>query len=167
MSLSISLIGMAGSGKSTIGNLLATKLNKLFIDTDKLIEEKMQLSLQEILDKHGYLKLRKIEASVLKKLTIKNSIVATGGSAVYSIEAMKHLSKHSLVIYLDVPLSIILNRVGYFENRGFAADPEHSLDRVFKERAILYEKFSDIIIDNSLSVENCLKKIARALPKNI
>ena len=88
MNNSISLIGMAGAGKSSVGLELAKKLNLNFIDSDALIEVKFNQTLQSILDDSGYLKLRDIEEETILSIELANSILATGGSAVYSARAM-------------------------------------------------------------------------------
>ena len=150
---------MAGSGKSTIGSILASQLDKTFIDSDKLIEEKLQQPLQQILEEKGYLKLRQIEAEVIQNINMENAVLATGGSAVYSREAMEHLAQQSSIIYLQVPLSIIYERVDDFGSRGFAKHPDQSIEEVFKERSLLYQKYADITIENTLKIEDSIKDI--------
>ena len=152
---------MAGSGKSTIGSILASQLDKNFIDSDKLIEEKLQQPLQQILEEKGYLKLRQIEAEVIQNIDMENAVLATGGSAVYSPEAMEHLSQQSNIIYLQVPLSIIYERVDDFGSRGFAKHPDQSIEEVFKERALLYQRYADIAIENTSEIEKCIKDIIK------
>ncbi len=154
---------MAGSGKSTIGSILASQLDKNFIDSDKLIEEKLQQPLQQILEEKGYLKLRQIEAEVIQNIDMENAVLATGGSAVYSPAAMEYLAQQSSIIYLQVPLSIIYERVDDFGNRGFAKHPDQSIEEVFKERVLLYENFANIIIENLSSVESCIQEILKQL----
>jgi len=161
MSQNITLIGMAGSGKSTIGSILASQLGKTFIDSDKLIEEKLQQPLQQILEANGYLELRQIEAEVIQNINMENAVLATGGSAAYSPEAMEFLSKQSSIIYLQVPLSIIYKRVDDFGRRGFAKHPNQLIEEVFNERAPLYQKYADIVIENTSTVENCIKEIIK------
>jgi shikimate kinase len=161
MPQNITLIGMAGSGKSTIGSILASQLDKTFIDSDKLIEEKLQQPLQQILEENGYLKLRQIEAEVIQSINMENVVLATGGSAVYSPEAMEHLAQQSSIIYLQVPFSIICERVDDFSSRGFAKHPDQSIEEVFNERAPLYKKYADIVIENTLTIEDCIKEIIR------
>ena len=89
---------MAGAGKSTVGKELAKILNFRFIDSDTLIEEQHGKSLQKILDDEGYMKLRGIENLVLKKLHLNETILSTGGSAVYSHEAMNHIQQYDRVV---------------------------------------------------------------------
>jgi shikimate kinase len=163
MPQNITLIGMAGSGKSTIGSILANRLDKVFIDSDKLIEEKLQQPLQQILEEKGYLKLRQIEAEVIQNIDMENAVLATGGSAVYSPAAMEYLAQQSSIIYLQVPLSIIYERVDDFGNRGFAKHPDQSIEEVFKERVLLYENFANIIIENVASAECCIQEILKQL----
>ena len=87
----ISLIGMPGAGKSTIGVLLAKELGLSFVDTDLIIQVRHNASLQELLDDHGHLQLRYYEEEVLLDIPLAHTLVATGGSAVYSEAAMRRL----------------------------------------------------------------------------
>ena len=163
MKNSISLIGMAGAGKSTVGRELANILNFRLIDSDVLIEEQQGKSLQKILDDEGYIKLREIENSVIKNLHFKEIILSTGGSAVYSDEAMKHIEQNSKVIFLDVPFSEILKRVPSFLDRGFAKSPSQSVEDAFKERQKLYKKYSHHVVRNTEDLHSCVSKIIELL----
>ena len=163
MKNSISLIGMAGAGKSTVGRELANILNFRLIDSDVLIEEQQGKSLQKILDDEGYIRLREIENSVLKNLHFKEIILSTGGSAVYSDEAMKHIQQNSKVIFLDVSFSEILERVPSFLDRGFAKAPSQSIEDAFEERQELYNKYSHHIVSNTEDLHSCVSKIVELL----
>ena len=163
MKNSISLIGMAGAGKSTVGRELANILNFRLIDSDTLIEEQQGKSLQKILDDEGYLRLREIENSVLKNLHFKEIILSTGGSAVYSDEAMKHIQQNSKVIFLDVSFNKILERVPSFHDRGFAKAPSQSIEDAFEERQELYKKYSQHIVSNTEDLHSCVSKIVELL----
>lgn len=163
MKNSISLIGMAGAGKSTVGRELANILNFRLIDSDVLIEEQQGKSLQKILDDEGYIKLREIENSVLKNLHFKEIILSTGGSAVYSDEAMKHIQQNSKVIFLDVSFNEILERVPSFHDRGFAKAPSQSIEDAFEERQELYNKYSHHIVSNTEDLHSCVSKIVELL----
>jgi shikimate kinase len=163
MKNSISLIGMAGAGKSTVGRELANILNFRLIDSDVLIEEQQRKSLQKILDDEGYIRLREIENSVLKNLHFKEIILSTGGSAVYSDEAMKHIQQNSKVIFLDVSLNEILQRVPSFHDRGFAKAPSQSIEDAFEERQELYNKYSHHIVSNTEDLHSCVSKIVELL----
>ena len=163
MKNSISLIGMAGAGKSTVGRELANILNFRLIDSDVLIEEQQGKSLQKILDDEGYIRLREIENSVLKNLHFKEIILSTGGSAIYSDEAMKHIQQNSKVIFLDVSLNEILERVPSFHDRGFAKAPSQSIEDAFEERQELYNKYSHHIVSNTEDLHSCVSKIVELL----
>ena len=163
MKNSISLIGMAGAGKSTVGRELANILNFRLIDSDALIEEQQRKSLQKILDDEGYIRLREIENSVLKNLHFKEIILSTGGSAVYSDEAMKHIQQNSKVIFLDVSFNKILERVPSFHDRGFAKAPSQSIEDAFEERQELYNKYSHHIVSNTEDLHSCVSRIVELL----
>lgn len=140
------LIGMPGSGKSTIGVILAKRTSHDFIDTDVLIQSAEQRSLQSILDTEGYLKLREIEARVLQGLQVENHVISTGGSAVYSADAMRHLADRGTLIYLDVSLDTLRKRITDYETRGIAKRPEQSFEELFEERTRLYRRYADLVV---------------------
>ena len=163
MKNSISLIGMAGAGKSTVGKELAKRLDFRLVDSDALIEEQNKKSLQNILEDEGYIKLREIENLVLKKLHLHETILSTGGSAVYSDEAMQHIQQYSKVIFLDVPYVQILERVPSFLDRGFAKAPSQSIEEAFEERQELYKKYSHHVVTNTKDLHSCISKILELL----
>ncbi len=159
MKNSISLIGMAGAGKSSIGIKVAQQLNLKFVDSDLLIEERFAQTLQEILDDAGYLKLRAIEEEVLLSIDLADTVLSTGGSAVYSDKSMQYLQQNSLVIYLEVPFDQILERVPSFLDRGFAKEPSQSIEDAFYEREELYQNSAHHIISNTTDLNSCVSKI--------
>ena len=140
------LIGMPGSGKSTVGIILAKRTSHDFCDTDVVIQSVEHRSLQAIMDKEGYMKLREIEARVLQTLNLENHIISTGGSAVYSDAAMQHLRKNGTTIYLDVSVATLRSRITDYETRGIAKRPDQSFDDLFEERTRLYKKYADFVI---------------------
>lgn len=143
----IVLIGMPGSGKSTLGVLLAKRMLLDFVDTDVLIQLHDGRKLQDILDNDGYLALREIECGVINKLNCSNHVVATGGSAVYCEPAMHHLKEDGSIIFLDLDYEGIVQRVKDFATRGIACRPGQSFREVYEERLVLYKKYADITID--------------------
>jgi len=163
MKNSISLIGMAGAGKTSVGKELARTLGFSFIDSDALIEKQHGKSLQNILDDEGYIKLREIENIALKSIQFNKTILSTGGSAVYSDEAMEHIQQNSKVIFLEVPFSQILERVPSFLDRGFAKAPNQSVKNAFVERQELYKKYSDSVVSNTKDLNSCVSKILELL----
>ncbi|NMT64471.1 shikimate kinase [Marinobacter orientalis] len=138
---------MPGSGKSTVGVLLAKRLGLGFVDTDLLIQQEAGRTLQEIVDGDGYQALRRIEEQVLLKLDVRHQVISTGGSAVYSEPAMQHLKADGVVVFLDIPLDIVLDRIGDHSARGISRRPDQSLEELFNERFELYSGAADIVLD--------------------
>ncbi len=143
----IVLIGMPGSGKSTVGIILAKLTSRSFIDTDVLIQTREVRSLQDIVDHDGYLFLREIEEKTLLGLDLRNHVIATGGSAVYSPAAMRHLKSDGVITFLDVNLETLKVRVSDYATRGLAKRPDQNVDDLFAERSALYRKYADMTID--------------------
>ncbi len=140
------LIGMPGSGKSTVGVILAKKTGRGFVDTDVLIQTSQQRTLQEIVDTDGHAALRRIEARVILGLQIARHVIATGGSAVYSRRAMAHLKSRGTIVFLDVDLDTLASRIGDFDTRGIAKRPGQSLADLFRERMELYVRYADVTV---------------------
>jgi shikimate kinase len=158
------LIGMPGAGKSTIGVILAKALSKKFIDTDLLIQNRLNMSLQDIIDNHGYMELRRIEEDVIRAMDAIDSVIATGGSAVYSGKAMEHLSQGGKIVYLENDIKTLLGRIPDFENRGLAKKENQSFKDLFKERESLYRKYGEITIDcKNKTHDDIAKEIAAKL----
>jgi len=154
------LIGMPGSGKSTVGVILAKMTSRGFLDTDVLIQTSQQRTLQDIVDSDGHAMLREIEENVLLGLLIQNHVIATGGSAVYSDKAMSHLKSHGILIFLDVDLAALKSRICDFSTRGIAKRPGQSFAELFNERLVLYVKHADITIKcKGITQEQVCKKI--------
>ena len=143
----IVLVGMPGSGKSTVGVILAKLLSYDFIDTDVLIQSSQRRALQDIVDRDGHLALRKIEEDTLLSLDLQHHVIATGGSAVYSAAAMAHLAAIGTVVFLDVDLATLEGRVDNLATRGLVRRPGQSLADLFAEREALYKRAADITIN--------------------
>ncbi|MGI9280282.1 MAG: shikimate kinase [Endozoicomonas sp.] len=163
MKTNITLIGMPGAGKSTVGIILAKDLAFGFLDTDVLIQISQQKTLQEIVDVSGYMALRDIEEAELLKVNLKRHIIATGGSAIYSEAAMKHLAKESVIVFLDLDLEQIRERIHNFDTRGIARSEDQTIEDLFEERVKLYKKYADVTMDcreldqDSLALEIIMK----------
>ncbi len=143
----IILIGMPGAGKSTVGVILAKRTSRDFLDTDLLIQTAQGRSLQQIVDTDGYLALRKIEEEVLLGLILHHHVIATGGSAAYSDAAMSHLKSKGVVVFLNVDIPTLCERLHDFDTRGIAKRPDQSFAELFEERFTLYTKYADVIIE--------------------
>lgn len=164
----IILIGMPGSGKSTVGVILAKMMTRPYLDTDILIQLVTKCSLQDIVDSKGHMALRKIEEDVLLDISCQNHIIATGGSAAYSEPAMMHLKQNGLIVFLDADLDTLKSRIKNYETRGLAKRPDQSFMDLFNERHELYNKYADITIasDHSSQEEVAEMIIAKSLLYN-
>ncbi len=164
MKSNLTLIGMPGAGKSTVGIILAKNLGLGFIDTDVLIQINQQKTLQAILDESDHLNLRAIEEKEILKINIQNHVIATGGSVVYSDKAMSHLMGISKIIFLETGFEQVKRRIRNFETRGIAKEKDQSFEDLFNERQLLYKKYADITIDgNVLDQDGVAGLIAQSL----
>lgn len=145
----IILIGMPGSGKSTVGIILAKQITKRFLDTDILIQNLAGKSLQSIVNEEGHMALRHIEEKVLLSVRCKNHVIATGGSAAYSEPAMLHLKRNGVVVFLKTDLEELKSRIHNYETRGLAKRPDQSFQDLFNERESLYNKYAEIVVDGT------------------
>lgn len=162
----IILIGMPGAGKSTLGIVLAKIIGYDFVDADLLIQSQCDKTLQKIIDAMGPAGFIQVENEVLCNLQADRTIVATGGSAVYSDEAMKHLETIGTIVYLKVSLDELANRLGGLHERGVVMrnGTTVSLHDLFEERAPLYEKYADVTLDiDGLSVRDAARKLTDVL----
>ena len=160
MKSNIILIGMPAAGKSTIGVLLAKSLLKDFVDTDLVIQTSCGCTLSNIIEKEGTEAFLKIENDIICAHSYCNSVVATGGSAVYGEAAMEHLRKDGIVVYLKLSLSEIEKRIGNIHTRGVAIKNGVSLAELYTEREPLYNKYADISIScEGMTAEECVDKI--------
>ncbi len=161
----IIMVGMPGSGKSTVGVILAKSLGFDFIDTDLVICKRESKKLQEIIDNQGLDKFLEIEQQVGKEICPVNSVVATGGSMILSSEAMNNLRNNGIVVYIEVPLNVLKKRITNIKTRGIAFKKGETLEDIFKVRTPLYEKYADITItaDENTVPEDCVNQIVQKL----
>ncbi|MCI6495579.1 MAG: shikimate kinase [Anaeromassilibacillus sp.] len=161
------MVGMPGSGKSTIGVILAKSLGFDFVDTDLVICKREGKKLQEIIDTEGLEKFLEIEQQVGEEISPVNSVVATGGSMILSDEAMKNLKKDGIVVYVEVPLEILKKRITNMKTRGIAFKKGETLEDIFRVRTPLYEKYADITItaDENTVPEDCVNQIVERIEK--
>jgi len=150
---------MAGAGKSSIGKKLADRLGFSLIDSDLIIETEYRESLQQVLDRFGKEEFLKIEEKVLISIEFKNTVLATGGSAIFSELAMDYLRRRSSIIFVEVSYDKIIERVSNFSERGFLKRSNQTIKEAFIERELLYKQYADYVVVNDASQEKCLKKI--------
>lgn len=164
MDNNIILIGMPGAGKSTLGVVLAKIFGMRFLDSDLLIQEREGMLLCELIEREGLDGFLAIEGEVNAGIEAKNTVIATGGSAVYSARAMEHLKEIGTVVYLRLPLKEIRERVGDAKQRGIAMRPDQSFAQLYEERLPLYEKYADIVFDvEGISIENLAEMMRNQL----
>ena len=160
----IVLVGMPGAGKSTLGVQLAKELAKPFVDTDIDLQEQINCTLQEYMDEHGYLALREQEAICLQSKRYLGHVISTGGSAVYSDDAMQYLKEYGVVVFLQVSLDEIKRRVNNAGSRGIAAPQGMTFADIFNEREVLYNKYADIVLNlDGMNPQQALDALVKAL----
>lgn len=143
----ITLIGMPGSGKSTVGVLLAKALGLGFLDTDLVIQQREGALLQDILDQKGVAYFLDAEEAAIRSVQVDNYVIAPGGSVVCRAAGMEHLKAMGPVVYLRVPLEELKTRIHNLDSRGIALEPGQTLTDIMRLRAPLYEKYADFIVD--------------------
>lgn len=162
----IVLIGMPGAGKSTIGVLLAKTMLMSFVDTDLLIQSAYSKGLADIIKEKGTEKFLEIENDVICESDFENSVVATGGSAVFGEKAMEKLKKDALTVYLKVDVSELEKRINNIHTRGIAMKEGATLSEIFSDREELYKKYADFTLDSTyLTAEECVDEIAKRIKK--
>lgn len=156
----IILVGMPSCGKSTCGVVLAKTMNKGFIDTDILVQQKEGMALQEIINKYGNDYFYQVEENVLCGFEGYNYVVATGGSAIYYEKAIEHFKKYGKIVYLRVSLETVLERLSNIKTRGVTLAKGQTLEDLYYERIPLYEKHADITIESEgCTVEELVEQI--------
>lgn len=162
----IVLIGMPGAGKSTLGIVLAKIMGMNFLDADLLIQNQCDRTLQKIIDALGPAGFIEVENQILRDVTAENAIIATGGSAVYSDEAMAHLSEIGTVVYLQISYDELKGRLHDLQERGVVLKGGigMSLHELYDERRPLYEKYADLTVNvDDLSITAAARKVADAV----
>ena len=162
----IILIGMPACGKSVTGVILAKSLKMNFIDADLLIQERAGKSLQDIINADGIETFKSIEEEVLNAINVKNTVIATGGSAVYYDSAMRHLKENGVVVYIEASLATINKRLKNIRTRGVAMEKGQTIDSLYEMRVPLYEKYADCTVrSHRYRAENTVEDIISGLEK--
>lgn len=166
MKRNVVLIGMPGAGKSTLGVVLAKIIGYDFIDADLVIQNQCDKTLQMIIDACGPEGFIEVENNILSDIDADRSIISTGGSAVYSDAAMKHLTEIGTVVYLKISYSQLVHRLSDLRERGVVMKNGigMSLRELFNERLPLYERYAEITVDvDDLTITAAARKVADAL----
>ena len=162
----IILIGMPGSGKTTIGTELAEVIGYGYIDSDSVIVAREGKRLSEIIASVGREAFLDIEAKVNSELCANRCVIATGGSVIYRDSAMQELKKKGDIVYLKLSCETIAARLGDLQARGVALKDGFTLKDLYNERAPLYEKYADIVVElDGKTIEQSVQAVKKAVEK--
>lgn len=143
----IVLIGMPGVGKSTVGVLLAKALSRQFLDTDVHIQAREGCTLQRLIDTRGLSAFCELEQRHILGLDVSGTVIATGGSVVYSAAAMEHLGRGGRIVHLRLDLPRLSRRITNQATRGIVIEPGQSLEGLYRQRRALYEQYAQLSLD--------------------
>lgn len=162
----IILIGMPGSGKTTIGTELSEKIGYGYIDSDSVIVAREGKRLNEIIAERGREVFLDIEAKINSELCASRCVIATGGSVIYRDFAMQKLKEKGTIVYLKVSYEEIAKRLGDLKKRGVALKDGFTLKDLYEERVPLYEKYADIVVELKVgSIADSVAQVVAALQK--
>lgn len=155
------LIGMPGSGKSTVGVVLAKKLGYRFLDSDLVIQETCGKLLYQLIDEKGEAGFLMLENEINASIIADHTVIATGGSAVYGKDAMSHFGKMGQIVYLKLPYEELKERLGDLHERGVVLKEGYTLLELYEERVPLYERYAGVVIECSgKSIRQVVEEIA-------
>lgn len=162
----ISLIGMPGSGKSTIGSLLAQQMSWAFMDTDFLLEALYACKLQDLVDSLSKDIFLEAEEQMVLALKSQRCVIATGGSVVYRPRAMQYLASLGPIVYIKSDLDCLQERIALNPQRGIAMNPGQSLEELYRERSALYDKYANLICNSGeMRPNECVEFIYKHVRK--
>lgn len=162
--MNVSLIGMPGAGKSTVGVLLAKRLGYGFLDTDLLLQRQEGALLQTVLDRLGAERFLDTEAEVIAALDCRNTVIAPGGSAVLRELGAKRLKELGPVIFLDLPCGVVARRLGNLATRGVTLAPGQTLQELYDYRRPFYQKYADFTVNaDQPHIEDTVELVLAAL----
>ena len=151
---------MPSSGKSTQGRLLAARLKYDFLDTDDVIREMNGCELRDIIREEGLDGFKQREEDAVCSVNCQRTVIATGGSVVYSERAMEHLRSIGRIVYLAVDYDTIAARIGDTQKRGVVIAPGMTLRDLYNERTELYKKYADVVVLEQ-GKENTAQSVSR------
>lgn len=159
----IILIGMPGCGKSTLGVLLAKHMGFGYVDSDVVIQERTQKRLTELLDEKGFDEFLAIEGetNTLLAKSLHQTVIATGGSAVYHQKSMQDLCENGICVYLQVSLQTVAHRLGDYSQRGVALPEGYTLEDLYNERHPLYLDYAHVVLEES--PDSSMQEVVRKL----
>ena len=162
------LIGMPGVGKSTVGVILAKELGFQFVDSDLLIQQSEKKLLKQIIEEKGTDGFIAVENRINRSIKAERTVIATGGSVVYGKEAMEHLKEIGKIIYLRISYECLEKRLHNLRGRGVVRREGQTLRDIYEERAVLYERYADLVIDeDNKNIEETLQDILEHVKKAV
>ena len=162
----IILIGMPGSGKSSVGVVLAKALGYGFVDADLLIQEREGALLQDIIDTRGVEAFLDVEGEVISAIRCPRAVIAPGGSCVCRESAMEHLRELGTVVYLKLSYDEVVGRIHNLDSRGIALRPGQTLRDVYDYRTPLYEKYAHLTVEaDGQSLVGTVEAVKEALSR--
>ena len=158
--MNVSLIGMPGAGKSTVGVLLAKRLGYSFLDTDLLLQRQEGALLQTVLDRLGTERFLDVEAEVIAALDCRSTVIAPGGSAVLRDLGARRLKELGPVVFLEA----VERRLGNLATRGVTLAPGQTLEQLYDYRRPFYQKWADLTVNaDQPHVEDTVELVLSAL----
>jgi shikimate kinase len=163
----IILIGMMGSGKSTLGHALANELSYKFFDTDQAIENKTGMTITSIFDKYGEDCFRQMESDLCQEIGLHNYIISTGGGIILNPSNVDALKKLGKIVYLQADVETLVSRLMMqTHNRPLLSQSKlkNQLEDLLEKRAVLYEGAADVTVDIShYGIDELIKEIIKKL----
>ena len=147
MRKNVVLTGMPAAGKSTVGVILAKRLGLGFVDSDVYIQTQEGKRLSDIISAEGLDRFKEVEENHLCTMAVSESVIATGGSVIYGRRSMAHLSEHGIIVYLNTPLSLLLERLSDLKARGVVIAPGMGVEGLYNERHPLYMDRADLVVE--------------------
>ena len=163
----IILIGMPTSGKSTVGVIAAKMLGMDFIDTDIVLQKREGSKLRDIIATEGIDAFLRREEQAVLGVQARHSVIATGGSVVYGDAAMRHLSENATIVYLKIGFEQLKKRLTDVRGRGVVLHDGESLEEMFANRSALYERYSDITVDETGTIEDTVRAVLDAIESRV
>ena len=162
----IILIGMPGAGKSTVGVLLAKSMAYDFLDTDLVIQNQQKSKLQKIIDEQVIEAFLDCEDQALLSVSCEKTIIATGGSAIFSERGMEHLKKNGICVYLKVDEKELVRRLRNIKTRGIACKKGETVAQIIAQREAYYNRYADITVEcENTTAEEVVGKIIKYIEK--
>lgn len=160
------LIGMPGSGKSTVGVLAAKALGFQFIDTDLVLQSREKAPLQDLLDRLGTEAFLDLEEAAIRSVVCDGTVISPGGSCVCRPGGMAHLKALGTVVYLELTLDTVAARIHNMSSRGIALEPGQTLADVYQYRVPLYRRYADLTVTaDGQTLEETVAAVLQVLNK--